>query len=345
MNEQVVDGSTGEVVGNLGQMVRLPTAGEQSPNLLKILEERAKLIERILDYAIGATHPQQWCDFAGKPWPTGPACESMARRCGVSITNVRSTKRSSSDDKGDFYLYVCEATVQLPSGFDSIEAFGTCSSRDTFLGTETSAGRKVSEIDEGNIMKAAYTNMIVNGVTRLLGVRNLSWDRLAALGLDKSKMGSVQFASGSRGGGQQASGSDLEFKFGRCKGKKVGEVDDSDLHYYLGIFEKDLADPEKAKYKANTEKQIAAVKAEQAKRANAKAGTEAKTNGTQPSVWSRISQILSSLGMPTDKHGEFARGVTKKTQPSELDEADVAAVHDAAQLWKQQNAQASGEKW
>lgn len=345
MNE-VIDGSTGEVVnGNGAHLVRLPQAGDGSGvNLLKILEERAKLLERILDYAIAATHTEQWFDLGGKAWPSGPACESMARRCGVSITNVRNTKRQSSDDKGDFYIYVCEATASLPSGFDSIEAFGTCSSRDTFLGTETSAGRAMSEIDEGNIMKAAYTNMLVNAVTRLLGVRNLSWERLGGLGLDRSKMGAVKYNSGAKGGGQQAAGANIELKFGKAKGKTIGELTDAELVDYLAIFEKDLANPEKEKYRSNTEKQIAAVKAVQASRANAKAGTETKAP-ENASPYERIKALFNAANYPPEKRLETVKRVTQTDSAEKLTEAHVKAIADALQVWKSEQGQAGGEKW
>lgn len=339
MTQEQYDTVTGEVVHPVQTLARVPVATSGGPDLLEILNKRNHLLERVLDYAISATHPEQWFDLGGKPWPGGPACESMARRCGVSVTSVRTTKRPSSDDKGEFYLYLCEGVVSLPSGFDSIEALGTCSSRDTFLGTETNAGRELSEVDEGSILKAAYTNMIVNGVTRLLGVRSLSWDRLATLGLERGKMGKVEFNAGAKGGGQKAAGSDLVFKFGPGKDKKVSDATDDDLAWYVPRFEKDLGDPEKAKFKKNTETQLATVKAEQARRANAKAGTTAMTS-TAVSLWARIQQLLTEAKMDPAKHGEFVKSVTKKVGPNQLLESDVAAVHDALDVLEKEKSQA-----
>lgn len=335
------DTRTGEVVETSPVQSLVRVQNDVAPDLLKMIENRGALLERILDYAIKSTHPEQWFDLGGKPWPSGSACESMARRCGVSIINVQKLKRQSSDDRGDFYIWECSATFVLPSGYDSIEAFGTCASRDNFLGTDTGAGRELSEIDEGNIMKASYTNMLVNGITRLLGVRNLSWQRLEQLGLSRGAMGKVEYKSGSKGGGQQAAGGDLEIKFGKGKGKKLSELDDADLAYYLGRFEADVTDPEKAKFKTNAEKQVAAAKAEQARRANAKAGTEAKPTGPV-TIWQRVQQLLGVAGIAPEKQGEWVKGVTGKTHPKELVEEDVAAVQTAL---AKEKAQAGGDGW
>ena len=287
-------------------------------DLLGMIEKRNKLLERVLEYAIKATHPEQWTDLGGSPWPSAAACESMARRCGVKWHGLQHNKRMSSDERGDFYLYECTGTVELPSGFDSIEALGTCSSRDTFLGTETNAGRELSEIDEGSIMKAAFSNFIVNGVTRLLGVRRLSWARLAELGIGRDGMSKVEFNAGSKGGGQKAAGADIEVKFGKAKGQTIGQLSDEHLAWYLEVFEKDLADPEKAKYRANTEKQIAAVKAQQAARAS-----KPRTNG-EPTPYEKCFALGKEHGLDEAAINAAVKEATGRGKPSEVVADDVA---------------------
>lgn len=233
---------------------------------LIIIEQRNKLLERILHYAIAATHPGQWFDQNGKPWPGAAGAEVMARRCAVSIRETRCQKRLSQDDKGQFYIYEYTGTFALPGSYDSIEAVGTCSSRDQFLGTETQQGRQLSEIDEGNIQKAAYSNMMVNGVTRLLGVRHLTWEQLDALGIKQGEVQKVEYNSGSKGGGGKADPTAQPLKFGRGKGKAIAEQDDENLRWYRDAFAKDIADPAQSKWKQRNEKLLAAADAEIAKR-------------------------------------------------------------------------------
>lgn len=332
--------ATGEVVE--GQAIRVQAGGGSGGppvDMLAVLEQRNQLLGRVLSWAIQATHAEQWFDLGGKPWPSGPACETMARRCAVSITNISKIRRESADDKGPFYIWEVSGTASWPNG-ESIEVFGTCSSRDNFLGTETGAGRKVSEIDEGSIMKAAFTNMEINGITRFLGVRSLSWARLAELGLDREKMGKVGFNTGSQGGGQSASGSSMEIKFGKSKGKTLAQLSDEDLAWYTAAFERDATttDAEKVKYKPNAEKQLAAAKAEAASRANAKSGTT-PTNSAPASYWDRLLQLAQAQGFSVDKLKEVTKQILKKkpedkVSPADLVEADFTGIADALAVLK-----------
>jgi len=91
-----------------------------------------------------------------------------------------------------------------------MEAIGSCSSRDKFFAyvseirdrngnvIREASWKPLSEIDETNVMKAAYTNLLVNGITRLLGIRNLTWDDLKEFGIDKDKVAKVEYRSSKR---------------------------------------------------------------------------------------------------------------------------------------------------
>jgi hypothetical protein len=291
---------------------------------LAIIEQRNKLLDRILEVAIKSTHAGQWTNLGGKPWPTGPAAESMARRCAVSITNISREKLQSQDDKGPFYIWVYRATFSLPGGRDVIEAEGTCSSRDSFLGTETSAGRPLSEIDEGSVMKAAFTNCRVNGITQLLGLRNMTWDRLAALGIDPDGVAKVDYDHGAKGGGRGKSGDDVELKFGRGKGKNLSEVSDDDVRWYVGCWEKDLADPAKEKFHKFSKKNIEIATALLAARANEKAGTTAAPGAPAASPWDRIRALDPTI--PFAELKDLVKATTKKANSRELVDADVQAM-------------------
>jgi hypothetical protein len=296
-------------------------------DFLAIIERRNEAMSRILEYAIKATHAGQWVDQQGKPWPTGAAAEVMARRCAVSIKNVQTNKVPSTDDKGAFYMYVITGTASLPGGHDSVEAIGTCSSRDQFLGTETKAGRLLSEIDEGNILKAAYTNFEVNVITRLLAVRNLTWDRLEQLGIRRGEVAKVEYSQGAKGGGPAPSkDGEPVCTFGKDKGKRLSDI--PDLSWYRKAIEGDINRPEKARWADDNRKKLAQIDAELARRANAKAGTQAKPAEATP--WDRIKQVCADAGVK-DVAG-FVKGVTSKDHSSKLTEDDVGKVATAINI-------------
>jgi hypothetical protein len=303
------------------QIVGREIANRQDPiDPLAVIEQRNKAFERLITYALGATKPEHWFDQQGKPYLGAAGSEVVARRCAVRVAGVRREKTASSDDKGAFYIYVYEGTFSLPGGMDSVEALGTCSSRDSFLGTATKSGRELSEIDEGNVMKAAYSNMIVNGVTRLLGLRGLSWDTLSKFGITQDGASKVTYNAGAKGGSAERA---LTFRFGRGKDKTPAEVGDEDLIWYAKAFRKDLADPEKAKYKANTEKQLAAVEAEQARRANGANGAQ-KPADAPVSLMVRLRALAADYEVPEAEIGNLIKAATGKSKPSELTEEDFA---------------------
>lgn len=320
-----------------GEIVRSERGAEIDP--LTIIEQRGKLMDRLLEAAIRATHSGQWVAQGDKPFPTAAAAEVMARRCGVRVFDVASKREERNDEDGPSYIYFTTGKAQLGnSEYDVIEAIGTCSSRDQFLGTETGAGRKLSEVDEGNISKASYSNFLVNVITRLLGVRNMTWDQLARYGVTKDGAASVTYKTGAQGGGSRdssASGS-MEIKFGKSKGKTLSEVGDDDLAWYMAAFERDFNDPEKSKYKANAEKQLNAAKAEAAKRANAKSNVAPKTD-TAPGYWDRLKLLATQQGVPEDKLKTVTRQILKKpdsepVRPGDLTEAEFKSIADALEV-------------
>jgi hypothetical protein len=50
-------------------------------------------------------------------------------------------------------------------------------------------------------MKSAITNCVSNGVTSLLGLKNLTWIQLKEAGIEKEQTTTVKYAAGGAGGG------------------------------------------------------------------------------------------------------------------------------------------------
>lgn len=296
---------------------------------MAVLEARNRMMERLLNYAIAATHPGQWQMLGDKPWPTGPACEAMARRCAVSWDKPEADKNDISDENGPAYMWTYRARFYLPGGMDSIWAEGHCSSRDQFLGTGVDYDtRGMPEVEEGHIRQAAQTNMIVNGVTRLLGVRNLSRERLDAL-LGKGsaeKMGKVSYDAGAKGGGRGKLEGEKPIPFGRSKGKALAEAPDDDLAWLLSKMKEPATDP---KYQPSNDRWVKAIEAEQARRANAKAGVGANGGSAQPTIYERIKALPEAKGLLEPDLQGVIKEATKKTSSGSLVEADIETVRQA----------------
>ncbi|MDI7267238.1 MAG: hypothetical protein QME96_04525 [Myxococcota bacterium] len=335
----------GEVLSNEVAPIAVPPA-----NVLAFVEQRAKLLERLTAFAIQATDESHWEDFGGKPRLNHGGALIVARRLGLRWygkdgpgSPLDWSKENHGDDVGRYYTYTYEAFFQIAnSPFDVIPALGTCSSRDQFLGTgveteEKGEIRHISEVDEGDIRKKALANLVVNGVAQLTALKGVTWERLAKLGLelDQGKVGKATFQAGAKGGG--ASGAKtFVFRFGKGKDKRPDEVSEKDLNWYADCFRRDLADPEKARYHANTQKQLEAVEAEitrrkggggQAAKPQAPGAAGAATAG--PTPWQQVQALGASYGVEGAALGQLVKSATGKAAPAALTPEDVAKVQAA----------------
>lgn len=158
-------------------------------------ETRLEIIQRVMKVALKATYAQDWVDMQGKPYLAATGAERLASLFGVTVTNMDSKRYEDRDDRGSYYYFVVTGTAHFRG--TSIAVLGTCSARDPFFSTRYEDGQRVllpaEAVDQPNIVKAAYSNMIANAVTRVLGIRGLTWEQLEQLGFDRKLAASVRF--------------------------------------------------------------------------------------------------------------------------------------------------------
>lgn len=194
MTEKGIEGQEIITVGNQG-------LAEMTDDIIASAERRVAQIDKIIILSLKRTNANDWVDQNGKPYLVCSGAEKIARLFGVSWKIVKSEKIMTNDEKGQFYFYQVTGVFSLPNKIDMVEAVGTCSSKDSFFAKVKGELKPISEVDETNIMKSAYSNCVVNGLTRLLGIRNLTWEQVEQGGVKKSDAASVRYASGGAGGG------------------------------------------------------------------------------------------------------------------------------------------------
>ena len=298
-----------------------PQQDEQ--DILEFLKRRNRLVEEVLRYAVGATHPSHWTALGDRPWLSASGSEVVALRCGVKMRQVRSVREEREDEHGAYYEYTNEAVFYLPDGSGEWPAIGTCSSRDQFLGTEIQG----AQFEEGNIAKAARSNCIVNGVCGLLGLRGMTWERLATLNPDitPEKCAAVKYKHGARGGGTSSHDA-FTFRFGPGKDKAPADVADADLAWYAQCFERDIADPEKAKFRANNQKQLALVRTEQAARKQPATAAPKEAAPIAPTPWALILSAALDRSIDRGTLMSMLGRATGKASTAALTLEDVAKV-------------------
>lgn len=177
--------------------VIMPTAPVVSESdleaALKVAERNELLARKIKTLALKQTNPKDWADMDGKPYLQASGAEKIARLFGISwrICEGYPQRDDQKDDKGSYYVYTYKGEFEMCG--KTIEVIGTCSQRDKFFGRKGGELKNESEIDVTNIIRKAMTNMEVNGITRMLGIRNLTWDELAEAGLTQDQSAQVNY--------------------------------------------------------------------------------------------------------------------------------------------------------
>lgn len=164
---------------------------DMTEDILAAANIRVAQLEKIVSLSIRRTNENDWVNQQGKPYLCASGAEKIARLFGVCWKNVKCEKIYSNDEQGQFYYF--EYTGDFMLGKDIISAVGTCSQKDQFFAMSKGQMKPASEIDETNIRKAAFSNMLVNGITRILGIRNLTWEELKNGGIDQSKVQGVDY--------------------------------------------------------------------------------------------------------------------------------------------------------
>ena len=214
---------------------------EDAENAIKRAERMEAYVRKIKTLAIKQTNKHDFVDMGGKPYLQASGAEKIARLFGISwrICEGYPKKDQITDEKGTYYMYTYKGEFTM--GGKSIEIIGTCSQKDKFLGTQGDKARPASEIDETNIIKKANTNMIVRGVTTILGIRNLTWEEVEAGGVEHKQTSKVTYATGGAGGG----------KISDAQAKRLFAIMKSS-----GMKEEELKKYLKEKYKVESSKDI-----------------------------------------------------------------------------------------
>ncbi|MDP3937581.1 MAG: hypothetical protein Q8R92_05530 [Deltaproteobacteria bacterium] len=162
------------------------------------LEKAATLYQgRYLPLAFKLTNEHDWVGQGkGRYYLQASGAEKLCNPFGISWGEPKVEKINKEDEHGKFYEYVVSGIFSC-SALGRMGWFvGNCDSLDKFFtarpGWNPSNG-------EGDIRKAAFSNWITNGVTRLCGIRNPSEEMLKKAGLDIAKITVVDYSGqGSR---------------------------------------------------------------------------------------------------------------------------------------------------
>lgn len=198
-------------------------------------EKRIEAMKKVKSVVMRLTNYRDWVDQSGKPYLWTSGAEKVARAFGISWR--------INDPEWEFLdggHYICYYKGFFTLGGVTIEAIGSRSSKDGFFKKYDKSDKEKwvelppSEIDKGDVKKSAFTNCIGNGVTRLLGIRNLTWEELDEAGIKRDNVTKIDHGTSKT----ERTGkiSDAQRKRWYAIGKKAGWSDDEMKEYMLKTF-------------------------------------------------------------------------------------------------------------
>lgn len=156
----------------------------------RLVEQRLAFFRNIREKTVALTYAQDWVDFEGKPYLQATGVERLTPLWGIYIQDIRMEPSLEETRRrlraGEHVSVECVAVAGSHVTGERSEFIGGRSSDDPWF-SERRGG--IEALDPEDLRKAAYSNLEVQVVMRLLGLRGLTWDDLAQYGITRQGAG------------------------------------------------------------------------------------------------------------------------------------------------------------
>jgi len=202
--------------------------------MLAVAEKRAAFVTGVRKLAVSQTRTQDWLCRKQKNGAANydlmvTGAERIRTFCNIGFTNKTRREEEWTKEAGRGYTITFSADCFIGNPKTGLlPVLGSCESSDDFFSTEhvektynpenpedqalvaSGEGRvshdqktiyirrriPASEIDKTLIEKAALSQLICNGVSRVLGIRKMSAEDLKGYGIDTDKIAGFEYGSG-----------------------------------------------------------------------------------------------------------------------------------------------------
>ncbi len=164
---------------------------------LQMARARAKLVQECRVLAVNQTEPGDWYDYGGNPGMDVGAAERIRLLFGLQAYDLSVQRDDKVDGKGAFYIYT--VTGRIGNEREQMDIVGSQTSRKAFYSKSQGDDIDSVDVNEGNVKKDAISNWWTNAISRFLGLRGLTWERIEEISsgrITKSKAKKIDFGSG-----------------------------------------------------------------------------------------------------------------------------------------------------
>jgi hypothetical protein len=158
------------------------------------VESRIAFYKGCRDMSVRLTLPADWIDFAGRPYLQASGVERLKALWGIYIRNLRIEPHLDEVRRrlraGEHVSVQVLALAGSRVTGEESEFVGGRSSDDQFFAAQPGG---LQSLDPADLVKAAMSNLEVNAITRLLGLRGLTWEDLKPQGIAKGQAPAVTY--------------------------------------------------------------------------------------------------------------------------------------------------------
>ena len=163
--------------------------------ILEELKEQVALRREAALILISLTTPKDWTNLGDKPYLTESGVSKIASVIGVQFSEPQIEESAGDDAQGHFIEYTCRLEAMWRGKV--LPEIGTSTTRDQFFARANGEDLPFEKINRMNVKKKCVTNAHGRALTKMLGLRGLSWDEITARGVDRPTE-SVRFKGGER---------------------------------------------------------------------------------------------------------------------------------------------------
>lgn len=162
-----------------------------SDRTIDTLMQRAEMMHKVLEACVRCTNHVDWLDMGGKPYLESTGCYKVARLVGLAINNMVLEKM---EEGGGHYTYMYQGNVSISTDSNnSVDVVGGRSTLDNFFSRAGGKSKSADQINKSHVQKAAHTNLIVRAVHQYIGLRSMTWEVLAKMGIQREKCKKVEY--------------------------------------------------------------------------------------------------------------------------------------------------------
>jgi hypothetical protein len=178
------------------------------------VDRRNRAIDRIVDAALSHLMPTDFVDFDGKPYLDGVAAERLKKYLGIQVYDVERTPATGYEiiEEGDSVRFMVTYRANYRLGNMVQVGIGIWDTHKKLIGRKGGEYKDIADISLPDLDSSARTKMEGDGVSRLLGLRRLTWAYLEERGFKRDKTTKVTYAKGSEGGNATSGDSDAQGK-------------------------------------------------------------------------------------------------------------------------------------